>query len=185
MKKNDSWKTHTTEVIYQNKHIAFRKDTVTTPTGIPGEYGVVERPFGVFIVAMKPNHSICLIRQFRYPTQLSTWEVPAGGAETTESRLETAQRELAEEAKLTAGDWQSLGTFFLAPGYSSESAEVFLAQRLHTIDYAGNDPDEGIEDRRFFSLTDIADLMQSTTPFDGPTITAISMACVRLGLKIR
>lgn len=182
--KANPWKTLDTEIIYQNPHISFRKDTVTTPTGIPGEYGVVDRPTGAFIVAMKPDHSICLIRQFRYPAQLSTWELPAGGTDGSETQLEAAQRELAEEAKLKADYWQPLGVFLLAPGYSSEVAHVFLGQGLHSIDHEGNDLDEGIEDKKFFSLADIAHLMQGDTPFDGPTITAISMACVRLGLKI-
>jgi ADP-ribose pyrophosphatase len=178
------WKTLDSEIVYRNPHIAFRKDSVSTPAGSPGEYGVVERPGGVFIVAMTADHSICLIRQFRYPVQLSTWEVPAGGIDGSEDKLVAAQRELAEEAGLKADDWELLGVFFPAPGYSSESSHVFLAQGLHDIDYKESNPDERIENKKFCSLKDIAGLMQSDTPFDGPTITAISMACVKLGLKI-
>lgn len=178
------WKTLDSEIVYKNPHITFRKDTVSNPAGKPGEYGIVERSGGVFIVAMAADHSVCLIRQFRYPVQASTWEVPAGGIDGTENKLEAAQRELAEEAGFEADSWESLGTFFPAPGYSIEPAYVFLAQGLRDVMYEGGDADERIESKRFFSLKEVAGLMQSDTPFDGPTITAISMACVKLGLKI-
>src|SRR3977135_2521365 len=99
------WKTQSSEIVYQNPHITFRKNMVTTPSGTSGEYGVVERSGGLFIVAMKNDHSICLIKQFRYAANLSTWEVPAGGIDGDESQLEGAQRELGEEAGLRADKW--------------------------------------------------------------------------------
>jgi ADP-ribose pyrophosphatase len=133
---------------------------------------------------MTASHTICLIRQFRYPVQTSTWEVPAGGIDGAEDALKAAQRELAEEASLAADSWEQLGSFFPAPGYSRESCHVFLARGLRDVDYAGSDSDEQIDNKKFFSLKEIAKLIQGDAPFDGPTITAISMACAKLGLKL-
>jgi len=181
---NSPWKTRDSKILYSNPHIAFRKDSVINPAGKRGEYGVVELSAGVFIVAIATNHSIYLIRQFRYPVQTITWELPAGSTEASETTLEAAQRELAEEAGLKANQWELLGSFFTAPGYSNDVNYVFLAQDLHNTNHDGNDPDERIDSKKLFSLRDIADMLQADTPFDGPTITAVTMACARLGLKI-
>ncbi|MGH8326002.1 MAG: NUDIX hydrolase, partial [Steroidobacteraceae bacterium] len=47
-----------------------------------------------------------------------------------EPPLETARRELMEEAGVTARDWTSLGTYLSSPGVFSEVLHLFLALDL-------------------------------------------------------
>src|SRR5690606_32037112 len=55
---------------------------------------------------------------------------PAGKLEPNEPPLETARRELGEEAGVEAANWQSLGTICPSPGVLTEVVHLFLATSL-------------------------------------------------------
>ena len=85
----------------------------------------------VAVLALDDDDRVVLIRQYRHPVRYRDWELPAGLLDAPEeSPLETAQRELAEEADLTAAEWHLLLDFFTSPGGSSESIRVYLARGL-------------------------------------------------------
>jgi ADP-ribose pyrophosphatase len=58
------------------------------------------------------------------------WELPAGKLEPREPPLATAQRELIEEAGVSATEWRSLGVCLSSPGVFSERLHLFLAAGL-------------------------------------------------------
>ena len=68
-------------------------------------------------------------------------EIPAGTLEKGESSIETAKRELREEIGMSADHLISTGSFYLAPGYSSEIMEVYIAKGLK-VDPLPKDVDE-------------------------------------------
>jgi 8-oxo-dGDP phosphatase len=51
-------------------------------------------------------------RQWRYPWQRDSWELPAGRCEAGEKPLDGAQRELREETGVTARTWRQLCTYY-------------------------------------------------------------------------
>lgn len=64
------------------------------------------------------------------------WELPAGSRADGEHRLLTAPRELAEEAGLSARDWQPLGEMWSSPGVFDEVVPIYLARDLTTVPLA-------------------------------------------------
>ncbi len=63
-----------------------------------------------------------------------------------EKPLETIQREIAEETGYQAYKWQHIGKFALAPSYSDEYINVFIARDLEKLeDPPVQDEDEDIE----------------------------------------
>src|SRR5213082_100508 len=68
-----------------------------------------------------------LLRQYRYVAGGWLWELPAGKLEPSEPALLTAQRELIEEAGVSAREWLSLGTCLSSPGVFTETLHLFLA----------------------------------------------------------
>lgn len=108
-----------------------REDQVTRPDGKPGIYGVVETRIATAVVALTDDRKVYLVGQYRYPTERYSWEVIEGGCELGEEPLETAQRELREEAGLLAKNWQDLGgEIQLSNCISSELGRFFLATGL-------------------------------------------------------
>ena len=77
---------------------------------------------------------VLLIRQYRHPVRMHLWEVPAGLLDVEgEPLLDTAQRELREEADLVASTWHTLVDHYTSPGISDEGIRVYLAQGLSEV----------------------------------------------------
>ncbi len=88
----------------------------------------------VGILAVNDADQILLVRQYRHPVRAHLWEIPTGLLDSEgESMLQTAQRELAEEADLSAESWHTLVDFFTTPGISDEAMRVYLARDLHAV----------------------------------------------------
>ena len=103
----------------------------------------VDHPGAVAVLALDDEDRMLLIRQYRHPVRYRDWEIPAGLLdEDGEPPLEAAQRELAEEADLTAESWSVLTEFYTSPGGSSEAIRVYLARGLAASDAVFDRTDE-------------------------------------------
>lgn len=95
---------------------------------------IVKAPQAVAVVAHDPAlDRLVMIRQFRYAAQLSTGrgmtaEIVAGLVEEGEEPVETARRELLEEAGLEAKSLTPLCTFLTTPGLTDELIHLFHAE---------------------------------------------------------
>jgi len=104
-----------------------------------GAAGVVTRDVvvhggAVAAFAVDADDRVVLVRQYRHPVAAMLWEPPAGLCDADgESLLDTAVRELAEEADLTASAWHTLVDLYLTPGGSTERLRVFLAEGLADV----------------------------------------------------
>ena len=121
------------DLVYQGRVWDVRNDTVAYGDGeIVRQY--VDHPGASAIVAIDDDGRVLLIQQYRHPIRHRDWEIPAGLLDIAgESPLETAQRELTEEADLTASSWESLVSIFTTPGGNDEVVHVFLARGLSEV----------------------------------------------------
>jgi 8-oxo-dGTP pyrophosphatase MutT (NUDIX family) len=117
---------------FQGRVISVTVDRVQLPNGARVELEVVHHPGGAAVVAIDAAERVCLLRQYRYVAGGWVWELPAGKLEAREPPLLTAQRELAEEAGVSARDWSSLGDCLSSPGVFNEVLHLFLARDLGT-----------------------------------------------------
>jgi 8-oxo-dGTP pyrophosphatase MutT (NUDIX family) len=92
---------------------------------------VVRHRGAVGIVAHDDEH-VWLVRQPRETVQEQLLEIPAGRLDVDgEGPLQAAQRELAEEVGLGAGDWEPLFSFYTSAGFTDERVHLFQATGLH------------------------------------------------------
>ena len=115
---------------YRGRVISVTTDEVRLPNGHQATLEVVHHPGGAVAVAIDAEQRVCLLRQYRYVAGGWLWELPAGKLEPGEPPLETARRELIEEAGVSATDWHSLGAYFSSPGVFSEVLHLYLATGL-------------------------------------------------------
>ena len=131
MSTHNPWKTLSSRIVYQNPWIRVREDQVIRPDGNPGIYGVVETRIATGVVALDDQRQVYLVGQYRYATDVYSWEIIEGGSEESETALAAAMRELREEAGLVAEEWIQLGDeVHLSNCHSSEFAVFFLARKL-------------------------------------------------------
>ena len=108
---------------------------------------LIQHPPSVVVVAHEGGELV-LVRQSRRGSGTRTLELPSGKLEDGEAPADAAARELAEECGLAAERLTAIGTFWAAPGYSTELVHVFEATDLRQADPADLDDDEDIEVER-------------------------------------
>jgi ADP-ribose pyrophosphatase len=116
---------------YQGSLITVRVDDVRMSDGQVVQREVVAHPGAVAVVALDDEGNIVLVNQYRPAIGAQLDELPAGLLDVDgESALEAAKRELAEEARLVADEWNVLLDMHPSPGISTEAIRVFLARGL-------------------------------------------------------
>lgn len=91
-------------------------------------------PGAVSVLALDDQERVLLIQQYRHPIGTYEWELPAGLLDVPgEPLVETARRELFEEADVRAGEWHTLLDYYSTPGGSSEALRIFLARDLTEV----------------------------------------------------
>ncbi|WP_439594126.1 NUDIX domain-containing protein [Microbacterium sp.] len=130
------------ELVYEGRVWDVRSDTVQYGDGrIVRQY--VHHPGAAAIVAVDEQERVLLIQQYRHPIRHRDWEVPAGLLDVAgETPLESAVRELAEEADLEASSWEPLVSIFTTPGGNDEVVHLFLARGLSPLAEAHEREDE-------------------------------------------
>jgi 8-oxo-dGTP pyrophosphatase MutT (NUDIX family) len=123
-------KPETQTVHYTGRVIKVTTDEVVLPNGHRANLEVVHHPGGAAVVAVDVSQRVCLLRQYRYVAGGWIWELPAGKLEPNEPPLETAKRELIEEAGVSARHWESLGDALSSPGVFGEVLHLFHATEL-------------------------------------------------------
>lgn len=135
------------ETVYGGRVVDIRRDRIRITTAAESRetvYEVVHHPGAAGVLALFPDSSIALVRQFRYPTEETLWEIPAGTLSPGESFRDCAERELREETGHRARRWFRLARFFTTPGFCDEVMEIWLAEELEEGDVS-HDVDEHIE----------------------------------------
>jgi len=159
---------------YLGKRISLRRDWVDCGEEALVLREVIEHPGAVVILPITSEQKIVLVKQYRHPLGLVLFECPAGTREINENTLETAQRELAEEAKFSAQEWISLGILHPIPGLSNEVQEVYLARNLSTRNIP-SDPGEYLE-VHIFTFPEVKEMIKSGAITDTKSISAIYRA---------
>lgn len=122
------------EPLYEGTVVSLRRDTVRMSDGSAAEREVVDHPGAVGVVALDEQENVLLVNQYRHPVQQRLEELPAGLLDVDgEHALAAAQRELAEEAGITAATWHVLVDLYTTPGMSNEAIRIFLARTLSPV----------------------------------------------------
>ena len=125
------YRVHGSETVFDGHVFSLHADTVAMPGGGTSVREVIRHPGAVAVVALDDEDNVLLLRQYRHAVGAYLWELPAGLRDSDgEPPLETAKRELAEEALLAAGRWSLLTTHYSSPGFSDELVLVYLAEDL-------------------------------------------------------
>jgi ADP-ribose pyrophosphatase len=131
---SDDYPVLATESIFTGSVISLHLDRVQMSDGTAAVREVVDHPGAVGVVALDDDGTILLVNQYRHPVRARLDELPAGLLDVDgEPALLAAQRELAEEAAVTATDWHVLVDLYTSPGMSNEAIRLFLARGLAPV----------------------------------------------------
>lgn len=125
------WQRLSSDCVYDNRWIRVCHETVKTPAGTDGIYGVVHfKSRAVGIVPVDDEGYTWLVRQYRYTLQRHCWEIPMGGGALADDPRDVARRELVEEVGLQAAELVELMTIDISKSVTDEVGVVYLARGL-------------------------------------------------------
>ena len=135
--------------VYTGRVISLDVDQVRFPDGTTGELEIIRHPGASAIVPFVSDPrgadpQVLLLKQYRYATGGTLYEIPAGRLEPGELPEACARRELLEETGCTAESIVPLTSMFTTPGFTDERIHLFLATGL-TRGEARREADEFIE----------------------------------------
>ena len=173
-------KTLTSEVMYEGVIFTITHDTAELENGSTAARDVLHHHGGVCVIPVTENNEIYLVKQFRYPFQTVTREVPAGKLEKGENHADCGRRELLEEVGCTCSEYIYLGEMLPTPAYDTEITHMYLAKGL-TFSSQSLDPDEFLDVERIPLSEAVAQVMDGTIR-DGKTQIAILKTARILGI---
>jgi|SaaInl3SG_22_DNA_1037383.scaffolds.fasta_scaffold05010_4 ADP-ribose pyrophosphatase len=132
--------------VYQSNFLRIEEDTVITSENIETKRIVIRHPGASAILPITNDHKIVLIKQFRYPIDAVTIEVPAGKLEEHEDPILCASRECEEEAHVIPEKIEHVMSIHNCLGYSDEVIHLYLGYGCkHSDDPLPKDIDEAFE----------------------------------------
>jgi ADP-ribose diphosphatase len=159
------------EILYEGKVFAVRRDRVAEPGGGTHTRDIVVHRGSVVVLPVFPNGDILLVRQYRHAAGRSLWELVAGRVEPGERPIAGARREFKEETGYAVRRLRKMLELFPSPGFVSERMWIFLARGLAAGD-ARPEEDERITTRRF-SFAAVERMIRRGTLVDGKSVAAI------------
>lgn len=112
-----------------------RRDIFRDPEGGTVERDLVVHPGSVAMVAHHGNEILLVAQPREAVGEADLLEIPAGTRDRErETALECAQRELAEEVGVAAGDWEEGPLLYPSPGYTTETCQLYFATELYEVE---------------------------------------------------
>ncbi len=122
------WVTKKTEDVYESAWIKVTKSDVINPAGNPAIYSVVHfKNLAIGILVIDKDYNIWLVGQYRYAINEYSWEIPEGGGQLDVNPVDSASRELKEEAGIVAKKYSEFMRLHLSNSATDELALVYLA----------------------------------------------------------
>ena len=161
---------------YSGKRIHVDVDRVRFPDGSEGNLEMVRHPGASAVIPFldpidSPDPRVILIRQYRWAAADVLWEIPAGTLDAGESPERCAERELREEAGVTAGSLLPLTSIYTTPGFTDEIIHLYAATGL-THEGTAHELDEFIETHEV-AWSEIGRMIRAGRIRDSKTINAL------------
>jgi ADP-ribose pyrophosphatase len=151
------WEVLASEYLLRTPWRDVRSDRVRLHTGDEIAYTYLETPEAAFVVPLTTDGKIVVLRQYRHPPRVWTWEIVAGSI-GAEDPAEAARRELLEEIGGRCRELVPLGSFYASVASASSRHHAFLAldvelgeaerEPMELIELLQLDPDDAFERAR-------------------------------------
>jgi len=164
-------------IVYRNRWMTLREDTIERPDGSRGIYSVVEKPDFAVVAALQDGQ-VHLVEQYRYPVGARFWELPQGTSDQAADALDLARTELREETGIVAGTMRHVARLHEAYGYSTQAFDLFVATDLAFGPQELEDEEQGLVCRAF-AVDEAIGMINRGVITDAVTVAAFGLLRLR------
>lgn len=176
------FRTMSVDIVHDWTYSRLVRRTVTSPDGETFARTYVDSPGAVAVVAVTDDDKVVLVHQYRATVDDYVVEIPAGMKDVEgEPGLETARRELLEEAGFVALSWQPLGSILSTPGVSNSVVEIYLATGLGAVPVEPHGPEERAMTISHVPIDDAVRMCMEDEIVDSKSVAGILRAVRILG----
>ena len=163
-------------------HVAVA--TFEAPDGELFERDVIRSPGAVGVIPLLYDDgvaTIVFVRQYRGPLDRYVLEIPAGMRDIADEPPEvTAERELIEEAGLSAGRLEFLTHFYTSAGMTDSMLHIYLATELVDVERDVHGPEESHMEVVRLPLAEAVDMVVRGEIHDAKTVIGLLLVDRRL-----
>lgn len=163
-------------LIFDGKILHLYNDDIKLPNGKPATREYIKHQGAVCVVPITEDNEVILVKQYRYPMEKLTVEIPAGKLDKGETPQQGAMRELEEETGLTGGNLTFIGELYTSPAILTEVIYMYIAKDF-TVGAPHTDEDEFVEVIKI-PIKDVVDDILSGKIKDSKTQTAVLKAAI-------
>ncbi len=171
---NKLWKVIDSNYGFKGNWIDLKVEKIIQPTGKEIEFEALNyHRAGVGVVAENENGEIILVKSYRYISDTTAWEVPAGTVPPEQNHRDCIVEELKEEAGSVVDDkdLKYIGSYYPSIGSSNQIFYCYHAKNVKQIstDYDKNE----ILDVKWFSKNEIKKMILDGEIKDGFTLSIL------------
>lgn len=175
------WEKLSSRKVYGDRWFQARADRCRFPDGrVIEPYYVVEVPDWANAVVVTKDERIILVRQYRYPVDLVTYELPGGIIDKGETPEQAAVREMQEETGYHSEDVEFLCRLSPNPAINNNTAYFYLIRNAVPGEKKNHDVFEDI-DVMSFSKEEMILLLKENKMQHGVQVGPLYEALMRLG----
>jgi len=158
--------------IYESSWINLHIDKVRFPDGrLIDKHHYLDFPkTSVAALVENDNSELLLIQAFRYTTGTIEWEIPAGWCESTETIIETAQREVLEETGYQTEKHSLLYKFNPLIGISNAIHHIVYCRAAQQV--AAFDRNE-VKSTQWVTVPKVRNMIKEQRIYDGLSLMAL------------
>jgi len=171
--KDRPWQVLRRETIYDSTWLRLHRDDVRLPDGsvIDGHHVIdFPRP-AVCVMPIGDDARILMVEHYRFITDTTGWELPAGRAEEGEALADAAARELHEESGAVAERLEYLGVYNPCNGSTNLTFHIYIGHGAHQTG-ARTDTNEILQ-AAWLDQEDVWRMIEANQIRDGLSLTAL------------
>jgi 8-oxo-dGTP pyrophosphatase MutT (NUDIX family) len=174
------WEKIKSHIVYSDRWLQLHADSCRFPDGrVIEPYYIVELPNWANIVVVTADEKIVLVRQYRYPVDQTTFELPGGVIDKGEDPMQAAIREMQEETGYHSSEVEFLCKLAPNPAINNNTAYFYLAKNAEPGEKKNFDAFEDI-DVMLFSKSDFLQLLRENKIQHGVQLGPIYEALIKL-----
>lgn len=175
------WKQLSSKIVFQQSWFKTKVDTCELPDGrVFDSYFTVEVPDWVNCIIITADEKLVLIKQYRYPVNKITYELPGGLIEKGEDPMQAALWEMQEETGYSSNNIELILTVAPNPALQNTTAYFYLVTNAVKTKQQQFDEFEEVEVELFDKLA-IQKLLSSNSMQHGVQIGGLYKALEKIG----